>query len=175
MNLHKPKVIHILSGFRQLVSDIFSPAFTASGDGTSNKHVNYDARHVHYKDLQNGNVHHSRFVGIRSSADQSSETALAEWDETFFEILEIYKDSPLATRSHDFTRVVEVWAKMMGMHGDHCSKEKKIAHLASEKKIEAVHEIAGEDEMLDKPSAETDAALKAARTKMMDEAGGFHT
>jgi hypothetical protein len=64
---------------------------------------------------------------------------------------------------------------MMGMHDDHCSKEKKNAHLASEKKIEAVHEIAGEDEMLDKPSAETDAALKAARTKMMDEAGGFHT
>ena len=173
MNLHKPKVIHILSGFRLFVSDIFPPAFTASGDGTSNKHVNYDAQHVHYKDLDDGNTHHSCFIGIQSSADQSSETALAEWDEAFAEILEIYNNSPLAIRSHDFTRIVEIWAKMMGMHGDHCSKEKKLARLGSEKKIEAVHEIAGEDEMLDKPSEETDAAFKAARAEMMDKAGGF--
>jgi hypothetical protein len=62
---------------------------------------------------------------------------------------------------------------MMGMNSDHCSKEKKTARLGKGKKSDAVLQIAGEDEMLEKPSNETDFAFQNAKAEMIEAAGGL--
>lgn len=157
-----------------------SVAFTGSADGTSNKHINYDARHIHlkvpsYDDSDPEPAHHSWFMGIQSSADQSSEAELEDWDKGFSEILEVYRNSPLSKCSEDFTRTVDLWAKMMGMNSDHRSKEKKTACGAKGKKADAIYQLAGEDELLDKPSDETDVAFQNAKTEMLENAGGLST
>ena len=114
-------------------------------------------------------------MGLQSSADQSSEAELADWDKGFSEILAVYKNSPLGKRSKNFTQTVDLWAKMMGMNSDHCSKEKKTAHGAKEKKVDAIYQLAGEDEWLNKPSAETDIAFQKAKSEMIENAGGLST
>jgi hypothetical protein len=124
------------------ITNLWYLAFTASGDGTSNKHINYDARHVHIKvsDSASGSEpkHKSRFLGLHSAADQSAEQSVEDWLNTFSNILDVYTQSPLAKRSKHFTRLVDIMSKLMGMNADHCKKEKKIGHRMEEKKITAV-------------------------------------
>jgi len=59
------------------ISDFEILAFTASGDGTSNKHVPYDAHHINlmassYSDNSEP-IHRNRLLGLVSSPDQSAE------------------------------------------------------------------------------------------------------
>ena len=59
------------------------------------------------------------------------------------------------------------------MNSDYCSKEKKTAQLAKGKKTDAVFQRAGEDEMLEKSSDETDIAFQDAKADMIEAAGGL--
>lgn len=77
-----------------------------SGDSTTNRHVNYDARHIHVpvkardhtSDDPKKRVHKTRLLGVRSSANQSSEQQVVEWMEEFNEFLGLYRNSPLGKR-----------------------------------------------------------------------------
>src|ERR1700685_1738684 len=60
----------------------------------------------------------------------------------------------------------------MGMNSDHCSKEKKAARLAAEKKTEAVKQILGEDAVLVMDNADVDAAFEHGQKEMIKQAGG---
>jgi hypothetical protein len=152
--------------------------FTTSGDGTSNRHINYDARHVHLKvpdynsDDPSKMVHRTRFVGIRSSPDQSSEAEVLETTETFEDILKIYHESPLAERSNHFHRLVDVLAKWFGANSDHCSKEKKAARLMAELKQEAIRQKLGEDKIGEKSLSEIEAVVAEERMKVVENLGG---
>ncbi|KIM83358.1 hypothetical protein PILCRDRAFT_7289 [Piloderma croceum F 1598] len=106
-------------------------AFTGSGDGTSNKHISYDARHVHYKV---SGLRCSRFLGLHSSVDQSSEQEVEDWEDILADTLKMFQKSPLGKRSKTFDHVLDLMLKWMGMNTDHCSKAKKTSRLISEKK-----------------------------------------
>ena len=107
--------------------------FTGSGDGTSNKHINYEGKHINiavpsYSDENDADPtlhHHNRFVGINSSGDQSGEAGAQEWKKHINDFLKIYLNSPFAKRSGTFSRLVEILAKFLGMNTDHCTKGEK--------------------------------------------------
>jgi hypothetical protein len=146
-----------------------SGGFTASGDGTSNKNVNYDSRFVHINNVDG--THKSRFLGLHSSADQSSEQQVNDWIEIISDILNVYEKSPLAQRSGNFMRLVEVLQLLKGMNSDHCGKEKKTAHGMEDKKHTASLELLGEKQM-SKDLEAASAAFTTVKTEMIRAAGG---
>lgn len=78
----------------------------------------------------------------------------------------------MAKRSAHFGRLVEVIAKMLGMHGDHCAKEKKTAQMMANEKTEATQELLGEDIIGGKTLAEIEGLIAEERSKVVDELGG---
>src|ERR1700683_1686312 len=145
-------------------------AFTASGDGTSNKHIAYDAHHVHYKV---SSLHCSCLLGIHSSVDQSSEQEVEDWNDILADTLTIFQKSPFGKRTKNFDHVIDLVAKWMGMNTDHCSKAKKTTCLVGEQKTDAVQQILGEKDMLDKSPEEADTELEKFRAKMIEDTGGI--
>ena len=117
----------------------------------------------------------SRFLGLHSSVDQSSEQEVEDWEDILGDTLKMFQKSPLGKRSKNFDRVLDLMLKWMGMNTDHCSKAKKTSRLISEKKTDAVVENLGENEVLDKSSEETDAIFEKFRIEMIDNAGGLET
>jgi hypothetical protein len=151
--------------------------FTASGDGTSNKHIPYDARHIHINsgsEVGSDPKHQTLFLGLHSSVDQTSEQQVEDWKNILSEILDVYQKSPLGIRSKGFLRHVEILQKLKGMNSDHCSKEKKTARLMEKEKHLAVLEGLGEDYMLDNDK-ETDAVFAKAKADLIKDAGGIKT
>ena len=69
--------------------------------------------------------HVQRFLGIQSSVDGTSEQAIKDWDETLKKIIRIFNNSPLAHRTGHMLHLVDIFVKLLGMHTDHCAKEKK--------------------------------------------------
>jgi len=152
--------------------------FTGSGDGTSNKHINYEGKHINvavpsYSSADNTLHHRNRLIGINSSGDQSGEAGVQEWKNQINDFLKVYLNSPFAKRSGAFTRLVDILAKFIGMNTDHCSKEKKIARLIGEEKIAAVQELLGEKALAEKPTDEEEAIFAKARSEMIEKAGGL--
>ena len=108
---------------------------TFSADGTMHHSINYNARHAHLKvesystDQLEKAVHVTRFLGIHFTIDGSSEHSVKSWKELLDNMNEIYNASPLAKRTGNFVRTVDLFVKLAGMNTDHCAKEKKDASL----------------------------------------------
>ena len=154
---------------------IFILVFTASEDGTSNKHVNYDAHHINLKvsdDLDEVPTHHHQFLGIVSSPDQSAEGQAEDLVEQIDDVLKIYNKSPLAKWSGHFMHFVKAISLVKGVNTDHCSKEKKFSNIMKSKVVDAVCELLGETEVLEKSWEEIDILFDKARDDMIDKAGG---
>ena len=118
-------------------------------------------------------MHCSRLLGIHSSVDQSSEQEVEDWNDILADTLTIFQKSPFGRRTKNFDRVIDLVAKWMGMNTDHCSKAKKTSRLVGEQKTDAVQQILGEKDMLNKSPEETDAALEKFREKMGEDIGGI--
>ena len=69
------------------------------------------------------------FLGIERSLDGSSEQAMQDWDNQLQKIFDISNKSPFAKTNDTFTRLIETYAKLIGMHSDHCAIEKKMPTL----------------------------------------------
>jgi hypothetical protein len=68
---------------------------------------------------KNGNkVHVTRFLGLQTSLDGSSEQAVNDWDDELQNIADIFNDSPLARESDNFLQLVEIFVKLSGMSSD---------------------------------------------------------
>ena len=67
----------------------------------------------------------TRFLGIKRSLDGSSEQAMKDWDNQLQKIFDIANKSPFAKTNDIFSRLIETYAKLVGMHSDHCAKEEK--------------------------------------------------
>jgi hypothetical protein len=153
-------------------------AFTGSGDGTSNKHVNYDVHHINLKvssysdDPDEEPTHRHRLLGIVSSPDQSAEGQAEDIVEQIDDALKIYNKSPLAKRSGHFMRLVQAISLLKGLNTDHCSKEKKFSEIMKNKVLDAVRELLGEKEILEKSWEEMDDLFDKARDDMIDRVGG---
>ena len=116
---------------------------TFSADGTCHRSINYNSRHVNLKaesyDLRNeSNEKHqvTRFFGIQSSLDASSEEAIKDWDKCLSTVVDIFNHSPFGKRTGNLLRTVEILISLAGWHGDHCKKEKKDAQMMKQKKTD---------------------------------------
>ena len=149
-------------------------AMTLSADGTGHKNINYNSRHVNYKvKNSDGTVKQvTRFLGIQSSLDGSSEQAVKDWDDQLQNIFTYFNNSPLAEEKNLFARLIEVYTKIVGMHSDHCAKEKKDWELMKQKKTHAVHHILGENRVLNDLTAELVPHFLVANEEMIKKAGG---
>ncbi|KAF8994259.1 hypothetical protein BDZ89DRAFT_972357, partial [Hymenopellis radicata] len=84
---------------------------TMSGDGTSRRNQNYQAHHATYRVLEilaDGTVRladkpTTRFLGIRTTVDHSTEKSKESWIRVLEETTSIYNDSPLAKRTASST------------------------------------------------------------------------
>ncbi|GLB38248.1 hypothetical protein LshimejAT787_0501130 [Lyophyllum shimeji] len=120
-------------------------SLTLSGDSTSHRKINYDARHVQMRvpDYASGSLEPSedstpaiRLLGVESSADHSSELARDTWVDRLKEAGELYNESPLAKRIGVKFTIRHLVHILRGMNGDHASTEKRTASLLNEWKQE---------------------------------------
>ncbi|KDR70414.1 hypothetical protein GALMADRAFT_214510 [Galerina marginata CBS 339.88] len=147
---------------------------TLSADGTGHKNINYNSRHVNYKvKNSDGSVTQvTRFLGIQNSLDGSSEQAVKDWDDQLENIFTYFNNSPLAEEQNVFARLVETYTRVVGMHSDHCAKEKKDWELMKQKKIHAVHHLLGEKRVLNDSNDDLVPYFLAANDEMVEKAGG---
>jgi hypothetical protein len=154
-------------------------AMTFSADGTGHRSINYNSRHAHmlvedYALSESGKTTRAtRFLGIKPSRDGSSKEAIADWQSTITEILDLYNRSPFGKRSGgSLIGLVDILVKLTGMNTDHCAKEKKDAAEMEELKKWAVNQHLGEEAMLEKSIQEIFELQIAAQRKMIQTAGG---
>jgi len=78
----------------------------------------------------------------------------------------------LAKEKNMFARLVEIYIKFVGMHADHCTKEKKNFDLMGEKKTEATYQVLGKKRILDNSVDELMPQFLSANQEMVDKVGG---
>jgi hypothetical protein len=153
-------------------------SMTFSADGTGHRSINYNSRHAHmlvedYGSSGSEKTHATRFLGIKPSCDGSSKEAIADWQTTITEILDLYNCSPFGKRSGgSLIELVDILVKLTGMNTDHCAKEKKDAYEMEKLKEWAVNHHLGEDAMLEKSLHEIYGLQMSAQRKMVQAAGG---
>ena len=149
-------------------------AITLSADGTGHKNINYNSRHANYKinDSCGKKTQVTRFLGIERSLDGSSEQAIQDWDNQLQKIFDIANKSPFSKTNDTFTRLIETYAKLVGMHSDHCAKEKKDANLMKAKKMDATEQLLGENRILNDSADELWPHYLAANNEKIKNAGG---
>ncbi|KAF8995156.1 hypothetical protein BDZ89DRAFT_1029665 [Hymenopellis radicata] len=155
---------------------------TMSGDGTSRRNINYQAHHATYRVLEvlaDGSVRladkaTTRFLGIRSTVDHSTEKSKESWVRVLQEISSIYNDSPLAKRTASAAFDLRaICRKLRGMSSDHANGEKATAEAMGELKREETMMGLGEDRKASMDVAEFESLMREWNGKKMDDAGGF--
>ncbi|KAJ7437685.1 hypothetical protein B0H11DRAFT_2255169 [Mycena galericulata] len=72
-----------------------SKAVALSGDGTTIRHINYEAKHVTFRDARTGRPI-TRILDITSAPDHTSESQLEGWHEVLVKgLVNTYNSSPL--------------------------------------------------------------------------------
>jgi hypothetical protein len=150
---------------------------TFSADGTAHRSINYNSRHVNltaedYTSDSNKPEKVTRFLGIQPSLDGSSAESLKDYDTILKTVVDLFNRSPFGKRMGNFLRVVEILIKLVGMHTDHCSKEKKDVEGMKAKKMDAIHQTLGEKEILDRSTKELLPRFLEANDQMIKNAGG---
>jgi hypothetical protein len=68
--------------------------------------------------------------------------------------------------------LVKTISLLKGVNADHCSKEKRFSEVLKSKVVDAVHELLGEKEVLEKSWEDVDALFNKARDDMINRVGG---
>ncbi|KAF8801161.1 hypothetical protein BYT27DRAFT_7262198 [Phlegmacium glaucopus] len=152
-------------------------SMTFSADGTGHRSINYNSRHVNYKAeayMSGSSKQHqvTRFLGIQSSKDGTSEESVKDWQEILDGIVALYNRSPFGKRAGGLFRIVDILIKLAGFHTDHCAGEKKTVCLIGNLKNDAIDQVLGEEAMLDKTPEEIELLLREAEKKMFQSVGG---
>jgi hypothetical protein len=148
-------------------------AFTLGSNGTARLGIGYTAHHAHYQQkTDDGSERVTRFLGIHSPLDGTSEQSVVAWKELFRDITDLYNQSPLGKRSGALLHVISIFVKLSGMHSDHCSEEKKDAHLMQKEKMAATYQMLGKNAILEESDEEFRPAFLPARKKMIKAVGG---
>nr|VWO97088.1 N/A [Ganoderma boninense] len=106
-------------------------AFTGSGDATTDRHINYEARHVLVTEPTEdgrGRTYKNFLVGVDSTPDHTSERQVHDWIEKFSHIVKTHNESPLSYLTEGDELNLEMCAlKLKGMGGDHAADQIKTA------------------------------------------------
>ncbi|KAJ7703412.1 hypothetical protein B0H16DRAFT_1347152 [Mycena metata] len=113
--------------------------FTASGDGTSHKNLNYESRFIFVKDKLLA-------LGLTQAPNHTSEEQMAGWMALIKEMYTAYNASPLGRQHPEDFRTFYI--KITGMMTDHAADQKKLRALFLEMKKRMDLEIRGERALL---------------------------
>ncbi|KAJ7662048.1 hypothetical protein DFH06DRAFT_987532 [Mycena polygramma] len=138
--------------------------FTASGDGTSHKHLNYEARFITSNEKLLA-------LGLAQAPNHTSEEQLAGWQKLIEEMYAEYNASPLG-RAHpeDFRTF---FIKITGLMTDHAADQKKLRALFEALKKRMDREVRGENVLLRLGAPELLDAIYEISKKKIDAAGGM--
>ncbi|KZP10314.1 hypothetical protein FIBSPDRAFT_913879 [Athelia psychrophila] len=164
----------------QLVHEIHeSGNITLSGDGTTNKHINFEAKHgtMRIPDYASNpsnpilsTIPTQRFFGISTATDHKSETQLRGWVDLLDRMYKVYNSSPLGRRKPlnplEFARLAT------GMNTDHAEDQKKLFRLFREWKEACEREMRGEEAILSAALADLIPLLWEETERNISDAGG---
>ncbi|KAH9946519.1 hypothetical protein B0H21DRAFT_693524, partial [Amylocystis lapponica] len=155
-----------------------SASITLSGDGTTHRHTNYEARFAaipapsYSPGDSSTSVPQMRLLGVDSAVDHTSQRQFSGWMKKFDDLTTVYGNSPLASRSGSSLLPADIAQKLRGMNGDHAEDQKKTFQLMKGWKEETTQLTLGSRELLLKPSAELFAVLAEATIAKVAAAGG---
>ncbi|KAJ7588757.1 hypothetical protein C8J56DRAFT_889521 [Mycena floridula] len=163
-----------------------APAFTASGDSTSNRKINFQSHHIAMRVpnySSKGDIHaksaksipKNRFLGLQATTDHSSEVSKSTWVKQYTELVDLYAKSPLGQKQNRVKKLElrDFAVKLRAMNGDHANGEKSAANLVEEWKHEVTIDGLGMDAIRLKTAEELFAVLQEWNIKKVDDAGGF--
>ncbi|KAJ7927083.1 hypothetical protein B0H13DRAFT_2312862 [Mycena leptocephala] len=128
-----------------------------SSDGTSNRNIKYEARHITYKSptyTTDPNapqeVFSTRLVEVDHALDHTAQTQYEGWDVANDKIIDTYINSPLARR--DALEGVsyeadDLWRKTVAYSADHASDVRLAAHKVKDRKQLVVESDLGRQEI----------------------------
>ncbi|CDO75906.1 hypothetical protein BN946_scf184768.g8 [Trametes cinnabarina] len=148
-------------------------AFTISGDATTHRKINLEARHmavrapVSYSSVSPSEssslrpplldvTPQQRLLGIESSPDHTSESQVRGWKKKLTSVTTAFNQSPLARRAGETISVEDTVMKLSGMGGDHAADQLKTTNLIETWKKDITHLVLGRDhlhENLDSPAS----------------------
>ncbi|KAK6992055.1 hypothetical protein R3P38DRAFT_2571637 [Favolaschia claudopus] len=112
-----------------------SKAITLSGDGTTIKHINYEAKHVTFRDPHTGQPV-TRILDITSATDHTSESQMEGWRTVLVEgLVGTYNASPLGRANLTSANPIDVddfITFITALGTDHANDQKKLARLITE-------------------------------------------
>ncbi len=158
--------------------------FTVSGDATTDRHVNYEARFALVRaperytpsDTSSNStlVPQNRFVGVESSVDHTSETQLAGWQGAFHGAAHAFNDSPLAKRDGTVLDVINLAVKLKGVGGDHAADQLKTARMLGAWKKDMTYTVLARDRLGygGQPTAELLRLIENSTTASVSAVGG---
>jgi hypothetical protein len=153
---------------------------TISGDGTTDKHLNYESKHslmitpTYSFDpdapIMN-TIPSQHFFGINSTIDHKSETQLQGWKDLVERMYQVYNRSPLGQQKPlnklKFARLVA------GMSTDHAEDQKKLFRLFEAWKVSCEREMRGEEALLSASLTEIIPLLWKETRKNIEDMGGM--
>ncbi|KAJ7588345.1 hypothetical protein C8J56DRAFT_1050416 [Mycena floridula] len=161
-----------------------APAFTASGDSTSNRKINFQSHHIAVRVpnySSKGDIHaksaksipKNRFLGLQATIDHSSEVSKLTWVKQYTELVDLYAKSPLGQKQNRVKKLelCDFAVKLRAMNGDHANGEKSAANLVEEWKHEVTIDGLGMDAIRLKTAEELFAVLQEWNIKKVDDAG----
>ncbi|KAJ6552438.1 hypothetical protein DFH09DRAFT_925151 [Mycena vulgaris] len=112
-----------------------SKAVTLSGDGTKIRHIDYEAKHITFRDPATGRPI-TRILDITSAPDHTSEAQMAGWRIVLQDgLVKTYNASPLGQVAPIDEDEFITFIKALGT--DHANDQKKLARLVNEWTTEA--------------------------------------
>lgn len=153
---------------------------TASSDGTSEKHVNYESQHIAFTNPKSGSGHSNskiathvlRLFNVASSVDHLSETQVEGWKSRVNAISKLFNASPMSRRRNQTLFSSEFTRKLKGMNGDHAADQKKTFGLMGAwKRRIALYDL-GCDKIRSSSIAEITQILTAANSAKIADIGG---
>ena len=159
---------------------IFPEGLTISGDGTTDKHLNYESKHgllltpTYATDSDKpamNTIPTQRFFGINAAIDHKSETQLQGWRDLIDRMYKVYNESPLGCQKPlnplEFARFVT------GMNTDHAEDQKKLFRLFEAWKASCEREMRGQEALLSASLVETIPLLWNEIEQNITEIGGM--
>jgi hypothetical protein len=152
---------------------------TYSSDSTSNKHIEYEARHValqviDYTKPDAEPIWKQRTLGIDTSVNHASQTQVDGLKKRLTEVADIFNNSPLAKcEALAFSPDLFVY-KLIGTSGDHAADQKKSHNILREWKLGVVFQRLGEEAIFNMSATRVVSFLLPMKTKQVEDLGGYN-
>jgi hypothetical protein len=147
-----------------------SIAITISSDGTTNRDIPWESRHIYVRDSME-KTPEKLSPGPGRATSHTSDSQAAGWRKEWDEALSTYNRSPLGREAK--VNPLDFGRKLTGMVTDHAADQQRLAGLLREWKVECDREMRGYQASLLVPADDLVALVVAENEKMMEKVGGL--